>query len=203
MRHIDFSLNVCVRFFYEQSLWWLGLPSVGPVMPQPYRRWSGTIKWFSNERSYGFIRPINGGEDIFVHYSSVKSDGYIRLRTGTLVEFDVVGGHWREKRLKAINVTGPGGTLLQDSRRRAINIATGSGSGSTGSNAETRPCLGPCYRCGEMGHIAKYCFLGRKNDIAAAWPGFGQKTWIGVAWCHFCGQLGHLASNCLTVSPRK
>lgn len=172
-------------------------------MPQPYRRWSGTIKWFSNERSYGFIRPINGGEDVFVHYSSVKSDGYIRIRSGTLVEFDVVGGHWREKRLKAINVTGPGRTLLQDNRRRAINIAIGSGSRSTGSNAETRPCFGPCYRCGEMGHIAKYCFLGRKNDIAAAWPGFGQKTWIGVAWCHFCGQLGHLASDCLTVSPRK
>lgn len=91
MRHIDFS--VCVSdFFYEHSLWWLGLPSDGPVMPQPYRRWSGTIKWFSNERSYGFIRPINGGEDVFVHYSSVKSDGYIRIRSGTLVEFDVVGG---------------------------------------------------------------------------------------------------------------
>ena len=163
---------------------WLGLPSLGPVMPQTHRRWTGTIKWFSNQRSYGFITPSNGGEDIFVHYSSVKSNGYIHLWAGTHVEFEIVGGH--EGKLQAINMTGPGGTLLQDRRRRR-SIASS-------SNGVTRPFVGPCYECGKMGHIARNCFRTRK---IAAWPGFGHTGWnMGFALCYCCGQLGHLASNC-------
>jgi cold shock protein len=51
----------------------------------------GTVKWFSNEKGYGFIQQ-DGGEDVFVHFSEIQSDGYRSLSEGQRVEFDVVQG---------------------------------------------------------------------------------------------------------------
>jgi CspA family cold shock protein len=51
----------------------------------------GTVKWFSNEKGYGFIaRP--DGEDLFVHFSAIEGDGYRSLHEGQEVEFEVVDG---------------------------------------------------------------------------------------------------------------
>ncbi|MFB3737630.1 MAG: cold shock domain-containing protein [Candidatus Velamenicoccus archaeovorus] len=51
----------------------------------------GTVKWFSNEKGYGFIsRP--DGDDIFVHFSAIQMDGFKTLTEGQEVEFDVVDG---------------------------------------------------------------------------------------------------------------
>lgn len=51
----------------------------------------GTVKWFSNEKGYGFIaRP--DGEDLFVHFSAIEGDGYRTLHEGQEVEFEVVDG---------------------------------------------------------------------------------------------------------------
>ena len=51
----------------------------------------GTVKWFSNEKGYGFIaRP--DGDDVFVHYSAIQGDGYKTLTEGQEVEFDIVEG---------------------------------------------------------------------------------------------------------------
>jgi cold shock protein len=51
----------------------------------------GTVKWFSNEKGYGFIvRP--DGPDVFVHYTAIAGDGYRSLTEGQEVEFDVVEG---------------------------------------------------------------------------------------------------------------
>lgn len=52
-------------------------------------RESGTVKWFNNTKGYGFITR-EGGEDIFVHYSSIRGEGYRSLREGQKVEFSVV-----------------------------------------------------------------------------------------------------------------
>ena len=60
----------------------------------------GTVKWFSNEKGYGFIER-EGGEDVFVHFSAITMDGYKSLTEGQRVEFDVVQG---EKGLQAANV---------------------------------------------------------------------------------------------------
>lgn len=60
----------------------------------------GRVKWFNNEKGYGFI-DYPEGEDIFVHYSAIKQDGYKTLSEGQIVEFDLIE---TAKGLQAINV---------------------------------------------------------------------------------------------------
>ena len=60
----------------------------------------GKVKWFNNEKGYGFIVKENY-DDIFVHYSSILDDGFKTLSEGQLVEFDLVVG---EKGLQAQDV---------------------------------------------------------------------------------------------------
>jgi CspA family cold shock protein len=64
---------------------------------------SGTIKWFSNEKGFGFIVNENGNDngDIFVHYSAIMTDGYKTLKAGQLVSYEIQEG---KKGLHAINV---------------------------------------------------------------------------------------------------
>lgn len=52
----------------------------------------GTVKWFSNQKGYGFISPVDGSKDVFVHHSSIKGEGYKTLDEGQSVEFEVVNG---------------------------------------------------------------------------------------------------------------
>jgi CspA family cold shock protein len=51
----------------------------------------GTVKWFSNEKGYGFISQPEG-EDVFVHFSAIETDGYKSLQEGQAVEFEVTDG---------------------------------------------------------------------------------------------------------------
>ena len=60
----------------------------------------GTVKWFSNEKGYGFIAR-EGGDDVFVHHSAINAEGYRSLTEGQRVEFEVVEG---QKGLQAANV---------------------------------------------------------------------------------------------------
>ena len=48
----------------------------------------GTVKWFNNAKGYGFIVPEHGGDDLFVHYSSIEMEGYRTLKAGQEVSYD-------------------------------------------------------------------------------------------------------------------
>jgi len=48
----------------------------------------GTVKWFSDEKGFGFITPENGGKDLFIHHSNILADGYKSLADGAAVEYE-------------------------------------------------------------------------------------------------------------------
>ena len=52
----------------------------------------GTVKWFNPEKGYGFIANDEGGDDVFVHFSAIQSEGYKTLEEGQQVEFDIEEG---------------------------------------------------------------------------------------------------------------
>lgn len=64
----------------------------------------GTVKWFSNQKGYGFIASETG-KDIFVHFSAVEGDGYKTLNEGDAVEFEITTGPKGEQASKVTKVT--------------------------------------------------------------------------------------------------
>eukprot|EP00959_Pyramimonas_sp_CCMP1952_P425359 8910117-Pyramimonas_sp.AAC.1 len=75
----------------------------------------GTVKWFNSEKGFGFITPSDGGADLFVHQTSIHSEGFRSLDEGEEVEFRIIeeGG-----RTKAVDVTGPQGAYVRGAPRR-------------------------------------------------------------------------------------
>ena len=53
---------------------------------------TGTVKWFSSEKGFGFITPEDGSADVFVHFSAISGDGYRNLEENHKVEYDVMQG---------------------------------------------------------------------------------------------------------------
>ena len=62
---------------------------------------TGTVKWFSDEKGFGFITPDDGGRDLFVHFSGINGDGYRSLAEGSKVSYEEEAG---PKGPKAVNV---------------------------------------------------------------------------------------------------
>ena len=63
----------------------------------------GTVKWFNAEKGYGFLSNDEGGEDVFVHFSAIQTDGYRTLEEGQKVEFEEEMDERKGKR-RAVNV---------------------------------------------------------------------------------------------------
>lgn len=66
---------------------------------------SGTVKWFNAQEGYGFITNENTGEDVFVHFSAILSDGYKTLEEGQKVTFDIEQDPKNDSKLRAANVS--------------------------------------------------------------------------------------------------
>src|SRR5215213_9269188 len=62
----------------------------------------GTVKWFDEEKGYGFISPEDGGEDVFVHHTGIAGSGFRFLNEGEKVTYEVTQGR---KGLQAVNVS--------------------------------------------------------------------------------------------------
>jgi cold shock protein len=62
---------------------------------------NGTVKWFSDEKGFGFITPDDGGQDLFVHHTGIVGEGYRSLAEGTKVTYESESG---DKGPKAVNV---------------------------------------------------------------------------------------------------
>jgi CspA family cold shock protein len=62
---------------------------------------TGTVKWFSDDKGFGFVTPDEAGKDLFVHYSDITGDGFRSLAEGSRVEYEAQAG---DKGPKAVNV---------------------------------------------------------------------------------------------------
>jgi len=65
---------------------------------------SGTVKWFNADKGFGFISNDNGGDDVFVHFSAIVSDGFKSLTEGQHVTFDTEVDPKNSSKFRAVNV---------------------------------------------------------------------------------------------------
>lgn len=73
---------------------------------------TGTVKWFSDAKGFGFIEPDEGGADVFAHFSAIAMDGFRTLRQGSRVSFEVAEG---PKGALAQNIQPTGDSPIADS----------------------------------------------------------------------------------------
>jgi CspA family cold shock protein len=95
------------RFGHESGLisrlaWTLPFPGGDAARAKERQLATGIVKWFSDQKGYGFITPDEGPGDLFVHYSNILGDGFKTLKDGQRVEYDPQPGR---KGLEAKEVT--------------------------------------------------------------------------------------------------
>ncbi|XP_061973124.1 glycine-rich protein 2-like [Populus nigra] len=182
------------------------------------KRSTGTVKWFSAQKGFGFIAPDDGGEDLFVHQTSIQSDGFRTLSDGQPVEFSVDSSE--DGRSKAVDVVGVsrsrrpprggrgGGRGYYGGRGRdgggfgRGGRSSGGGYGGGGYGAGGGGGGGACFNCGRSGHLARDCYQGSGGGgIYVGGGGRGYSAGGGGGGgrgggCYNCGEEGHFARDC-------
>lgn len=153
-----------------------------------------SVKWFNDQKGFGFITPDDGSEDLFVHQSAIKSDGFRSLGDGEQVEYIVEQGN--DGRAKAANVTGPDGASVQGSTRGGGGGGGGSYGGRSGgdgynggSRGGSRGYGGGGYGSGGGGYGG-----GGYGGGGGGYGGGGGGG--GGSGCFKCGESGHMARDC-------
>mmetsp|Transcript_131277 Transcript_131277/g.298918 ORF Transcript_131277/g.298918 Transcript_131277/m.298918 type:complete len:170 (-) Transcript_131277:340-849(-) len=145
--------------------------------PAPRPGWYlGTVKWFNPDKGFGFVVPDGGtgaaSEDVFVHFSVVKGQGFKSLGDGEQVEYKATLGN--DGRYRATECTGIGGSLVKGSERKT-NLAVKGGKGKgKGKGAGGYP----------FGGVPPYQAYGQEYfqamaAMAAAYQQYGMYGWGG------------------------
>lgn len=113
------------------------------------------MKWFNGPKGYGFITPDDGSEDLFVHQTSIRSDGFRTLYEDQQVEFEVEVGE--DGRSRAVDVVPSRGPYRYGSGVRGGYDRYGGGRGGRGGGYGGAAA---CYNCGRFGHLARDCYDG-------------------------------------------
>jgi CspA family cold shock protein len=93
---------------------------------------TGTVKWFSDEKGYGFITPDDQGKDLFVHHSAIAGSGFKSLAEGAKVEYEEQQGPKGERRQRAHDLSRPLSMLARPAARAGPSAARHAGRGRHG-----------------------------------------------------------------------
>nr|GLL47556.1 glycine-rich protein 2-like [Ipomoea trifida]GME03649.1 glycine-rich protein 2-like [Ipomoea batatas] len=165
------------------------------------QRMKGCVKWFSDQKGFGFITPDDGSEDLFVHQSGIRSEGFRSLAEGEAVEFEVSSGD--DGRTKAVNVTGPDGAPVRGGGGGGGGGGGRSGGGGGyGFNSGSRSGGGRSggYGGGGGGYGGGGYGGGGYGGGGGGYGGGGYGGGGGGGGrgggCFKCGEEGHFAREC-------